>query len=169
MIGNGPWILIPESEADWPRVSARTLQALAACALLLLLGTAGLSVRRAWRAQAELTGYRVAVQALAETVRTMRARASARGEIIQLHVDAAGGRLQVVARHRGPPSHDAVEETHWLPEGLRLTETPALVTAGPRGELSAGTLLLWAPAHQRLFRLRLERDGGVHVSEAPLL
>ena len=136
----------------------------------VLLGICGLGIYRTAQREAELTRYRSTMQELSSTLRAMRAQAIARRRTIQLSLDPAHGAFQLMSvrpgRHR---SYDTVERTLWLPAGLQILEGPPFLTALPSGRLSAATIVVAAPAYQRVFRLTTRESGGVQLDEEPTL
>ena len=136
----------------------------------VLLGICGLGIYRTAQREAELTRYRSTMQELSSTLRAMRAQAIARRRTIQLSLDPAHGAFQLMSvrpgRHR---SYDTVERTLWLPAGLQILEGPPFLTALPSGRLSAATIVVAAPAYQRVFRLTTRKSGGVQLDEEPTL
>ena len=136
-----------------------------------LLGLAGLGIHRAIQKDAELARYRAAAQELASTVRAMRAQAAAKRRTVQLSIDALHGTFQVVSIRRGSSrrSFETLERTFWLPDGLQVSEGPATLTALPNGHLASATIVIVAPAYQRLFRLTTRESGVVQLDEEPTL
>ena len=140
-------------------------------AVAVLLGVCGLGIYRATQREAELTRYRSTMQELSSTLRAMRAQAAARRRTIQLSLDPSHGAFQLssvrAGQHRS--SYETVERTLWLPDGLQIIDGPPSLAALPNGRLSAATIVVAAPAYQRLFRITTRESGAVRLDEEPTL
>ena len=142
------------------------LRAAALLALLTLIGLFGVWIHRTVQREAELSRYRSTMQDLAGTVRAMRSQAAAKRRAIRLSIDAPHGAFQVISAQRGSHrSYETLEQTLWLPDGLQIVEGPPVLTALPNGKLSSATVVIAAPAYQRLFRLTTRESGVVQLDE----
>ena len=162
-----PLLSMP-SDAFHPNACLRRATAIAA--LLALIGVSGVWAYRTGQREAELSRYRSAMQELSSTIRAMRPQAAAKRRPIQLSLDASHGTFQLVSiRRASRRSYETVERTLWLPEGLQITDGPPTLTALPNGRLSPATIVVLAPAYQRLFRLTIRASGAVQLDEEPTL
>ena len=162
-----PLLHVP-SDAFHP--NARFLRAMAVAALLALIGVSGVWAYRTGQREAELSHYRSAMQELSSTIRAMRSQAAAKRRTIQLSLDASHGAFQLLSiRRASRRSYETVERTLWLPEGLQITDGPPTLTALPNGRLSPATIVVSAPAYQRLFRLTMSASGVVQLDEESTL
>lgn len=125
--------------------------------------------RRMWQ-MAELMRYRAAVRELTQTMQSMRPRAMAQQRTLQLRVDSAQQTFELTA-WRGEAAHAyaVVERTIWLPRGLQIAQAPDAIIALPSGEVPPASILITAPAHQRLFRVTARPSGRVEYDEEPTL
>lgn len=134
---------------------------------LVVVGVVGSSFQRRLLAQAELLRYRAAMGELAMTVRSMQVQASTQHRTFELRVDATQKRLQMVEIRQTPGGVvETVRQTVWLPAGLEVSEAPAVLTlqVGERA-----SLVIAAPAYNRLFHLMASRSGGVQLHEEQTL
>ena len=165
--GQVPVLQLP-TDAFHP--SSRLARVVALVALLVFVGFSGVWAYRMTQKEAELARFRSAMQELTSTVRAMRAQASAKRRTVQLHIDASHGAFQVISIRRGPHRLDeTLEQTLWLPDGLQISDGPPTLTALPNGRLSPATIVVTAPAYQRLFRLTTRASGVVQLDEEPTL
>lgn len=116
-----------------------------------------------------LRAHRAAMQDVARAIRTMRGRAIAQHRPTQLHIDAAQRCFRFATAQDDQRLYEIADQTLWLPEGLQVSEAPALLTALPSGEVSPSSILVSTPAHHRLFRLRTDARGTVSLDEDPVL
>ena len=80
------------------------------------------------------------------------------------------GRFQLVEIHQALGGAIAtVERTLWLPDGLQISEAPAVVKRLPTGRFPETSIVLTAPAFQRVFRITSSHDGRVRCDEESLL
>ena len=159
----GPLVRVLFSMSTWGMRLMAT-----AIGLLLVCGV-GLSTSRGSGGVRELLQYRSTMQELMETLRTMRVRASATRQWVQLHVDAARGVFQLTTLREESNPFEVVERTIWLPPGLQVSSAPATVQAPPTGGVSPTVILVEAPTYQRLFRLTMDAAGAVSLHEDPAL
>jgi hypothetical protein len=146
------------------------LQRLAGSAVAILLIIAMTVQLNRWMQQeGELVRYRAIMRELALTLHAMPSRARVVGDTILLRVDAPRGLFQFSTLRTTPRYYETVERTIWLPEGLQVIESPAALTVLPTGPLSAASILVAAPAHDRLFRLLTTTQGAVQLHEEPTL
>ena len=164
-------VALPHLPVEAFHPASHVLRAIALAALLVLAWLSGVSVHRTLQREAELSRYRSVIQGLTSTVRAMRSQAAAKRCPIQLSIDASHGAFQLVAIRRGSHhrSYETVERTLWLPEGLQISDGPSTLTALPNGRLSPATIVVTAPAYQRLFRLTTQTSGVVQLDEEPTL
>ena len=143
---------------------SETAMLLASLVVVSLLGS---SLHRWLWAQAELMCYRAAMQDVTNTVRSIQFQASDRHRRLELRVDASRRRLQVVEIHQTPGgSIEAVRQTVWLPEGLEVSDAPTVLSLSSDGHAS---LVVLAPAYNRMFQLTTSRSGGVQLREEQAL
>lgn len=143
---------------------ALLLAAMAFCALLIVL-----PLRYAVQEEAQLSRYRALMESLTGTVRAMRSRAMAEQRIIELRIDATQGAVQLAAVEAEARPYEALEQIMWMPEGLRISDSPPLVTAFPTGELSEAMIVVTAPSYRRRFRLMTSPSGVVRLFEETML
>ena len=130
----------------------------------------GAAAHRWMWTEAQLLNYRSTMQALATTVRATQFRAHAQDRTFELRVDASSRRFQLITVMQQPGgSIERVERTIWLPEGLQISEAPEALRALPTGRLSSASIVVLAPAYNRLFRLRTSETEGVELHEEPSL
>ncbi len=113
--------------------------------------------------------YRMTMQEVAGLLRTMPSHAWAQQQPVSLLIDQAQHAFRIAIKHPAPQDYDVVERTIWLPEGLRISEAPDVITALPAGALSTGDILIIAPAYSRLFRLTTTARGVVQLDEESIL
>ena len=155
------------SGADHTTLNHRAARLTAAGLLLLTMTGVGLPLSRFTRQAAELQRYRAAMQDLANTIRTMQARARGKHRPVVLRIDAARGVFQITTLQRGSRAYETVEQTLWLPDGLAISEAPAALTVLPAGHLTAASILVEARTHNRLFRVTTTTHGAVRLHEEP--
>ena len=138
-------------------------------ASIALVSLIGFVVHRWLWTQADLFACRSTMQALTSTVRTMRAQALAQRRTVQLHVDAAHGVFRMGAIQGTVQPYETSGRTIWLPQALRIAEAPEVLTALPTGSLSCSSIVITAPAHNKVFRVTTNTDGRVQLHEEPTL
>lgn len=138
-------------------------------ASVALISVFGASMHRWMWAQAEWGRYRTTMQELTATVRTMPSRALAKRRTMHLRIDAARGTFQVTSAQGSSRTYTTVERTIWLPDGLEILEAPEALTASATGRLSAGAIVVAAPAYDRLFRVTTSEAGVVKLHEESTL
>ena len=158
-------VLHPPSVQGASKAVLRALRVLAIVALIGFTGWAGLRAQRQAQQEADLVRFRTVLDQLTATVRNMPVRAVAKHHPVQLRIDAAGGVFRLSIQQGGRRPYETLEQTIWLPAGLEITESPDQLTAGPNGRLSEGTILLMAPAYNRIFRLTASASGSVRLDE----
>lgn len=136
--------------------------------LLTVIGLLGTTVNRQSKEETDLARHRTLIQELSDTIRTMPRRALAAGSPVELRIDAKRGCFQLVTIVGKRKSAVRVEDTIWLPEGLRVLEAPAKITASSSGQLSAASVVIVATASNRLFRLTTRPPTLVQFDEAPM-
>ena len=134
---------------------------------IIVVSVIGSSVHRWMWSQAELLRYRAAMQDVTNTVRAVQFQASDRHRRLELRVDASQRRLQVVEiqRTRGRLI-ETVRETVWLPEGLEITDAPTVLSPLSNGRVS---IVVLAPAYNRVFQLTTSQSDGVQLHEEQAL
>ena len=136
-------------------------------ASLVVVSLLGSSLHRWLWAQAELMRYRATMQDLANTVRAIQFQTPDRRRRLELRVDVSRRRLQVVEVQQTPRGPiEAVRQTMWLPEGLEITDAPAVVSPLSKGRAS---IVVLAPAYNRVFQLTTSRSDGVQLHEEQTL
>ena len=88
--------------------------------------------------------------------------------IASVVIAAAGALLigGIVSANRSADRRiEMVERTMWLPEGLHMSQAPAVLTSLPSGEVSVGSIIVTAPAYQREFRVTIDGPGKVRCDE----
>jgi hypothetical protein len=136
---------------------------------ILLIVAMGAQLNRWMRQEEELVRYRAILRELALTLHAMPSRARAAGQTVLLRVDAPKGLFQFSTLRASPRHYETVDRTIWLPEGLAISDSPAALTVLPAGPLSAATILVEAPEHNRLFRFLTTTQGAVQLHEEPTL
>ena len=162
-------ILHPPSVPGVSKAVLRALRVLAIVALVGFTGWASVRAQRQAQQQADLMRFRTVLGELTAMVRSMPAHAVAKRHPVQLRIDAAGGAFRLSIQQGGHRPYETLEQTIWLPAGLEVTESPEQLIAGPNGRLSEGTILLTAPAYNRVFRLTASASGSVRFDEEPSL
>ena len=153
-----------------PAASLRGLRRLALAGLAVLtFGAWGIVVCHCAQESAALLRDRCAVQQITELVRVMRAQAMATRRTIQVHIDAERGAFRLSSLQASSNPYEIFEHTVWLPAGLEVSEAPAILTALPSGEVTAGSIILTAPSHNTRFHLTLYERGAVQVNEESIL
>lgn len=164
-----PVFIIGRASYRQAAVSWRALkQALEFLLVLLLTAMFGLSLLKTTRADMELLRYRSAVEDVASTLRAMQSHAQGRRLTVQFLVDDQRNVIRVISMRNPKQGWQTVERTLWLPEGLRILETPKTITFSPAAMPPAASIVLEAPAYNRSFRILLKPGGVVHVYENPL-
>jgi len=136
---------------------------------ILLIVAVGVQLNRWIRQEEELVRYRAVLRELALTIHAIPSRAQAAGQTVLLRVDAPKGLFQFSTLRASPRHYETVDRTIWLPDGLQIVESPAALTVLPSGPLSAATILVEAPEHNRLFRFLTTTQGAVELHEEPTL
>jgi hypothetical protein len=136
---------------------------------ILLIVAVGVQLNRWIRQEEELIRYRAILRELAMSIHTMPSRAQAAGQTVLLRVDAPKGLFQFSTLRTSPRHYETVDRTIWLPDGLQIIESPAALTVLPSGPLSAATILVEAPEHNRFFRFLTTTQGVVQLHEEPTL
>ena len=113
--------------------------------------------------------YRMTMQEVTGLLRTMPSHAWAQQHPVSLHIDQTHHAFRIAVKHPAPQEYEVVERTIWLPEGLRISEAPAAITALPAGSLSIGDIVIIAPAYSRLFRVTTTARGVVQLDEESIL
>ena len=113
--------------------------------------------------------YRITMQEVAGLLRAMPSHAWAHQHPVSLHIDQTRHAFRFAVKHSAPQDYDVIERTIWLPEGLRISEAPAAITALPTGALSTGDIVIIAPAYSRLFRVTTTARGVVQLDEESIL
>ena len=131
--------------------------------------TVGRSAHRWMWAQAELLTYRSTMHELSATVRTMRSRALAQRQVVQLRIDRARGMFQLASIRQRPRGYTAVERTLWLPRGLEISSAPTTLTALPNGRVSSASIEVVAPSCNKVFRRTTTAEGTVQLHEESTL
>lgn len=98
----------------------------------------------------------------------MPRRALAAGSPVELRIDAKRGCFQLVTLVGKRKAATRIEDTMWLPEGLRVLEAPATITASASGQLSAASVVIVATMSNRLFRLTTRPPNLVQFDEEPM-
>ena len=135
------------------------------CGALLI----ALPLRYAVQEETRLLRYRALMESLTGTVRTMRSRAMAEQQIVELRIDASQGVFQLAVVQQGKRPYEALEQTLWLPEGLQISDAPSVVSAFPTGQLSEAVIVVTAPSYHRRFRLMISQLGMVRLFEETML
>lgn len=135
---------------------------------ILLACTLALRVDSSVQHELHRLRHRAALHELTNLVWTMPAMATARRKPLEIRVDRAAGAVHLIVLHGGWRHLETVEQTIWLPEGLELVQTGEPVIAWPGGRRSNGSLVLIAPAYNRLFQLTVS-SAGVQLQEVPAL
>ena len=157
------------SPVDHTTLGGRIARGMVAMITLLCLGLVGVGGVRWFHREAQLQQFRTTLQNLAYTVQTLQPRAVARHRPMILRIDATRGVFQLTLLQGGQRSYETVEQTLWLPKGLEITEAPASLTVLPAGHLAATTIVVVAPAYNRLFRVTTTARGLVRLDEEPSL
>lgn len=146
---------------------ATILRVSLAAGLLVLAGFAGLVAHRWVSAEKELLSYRSTMWELTSMVRGMRAKAMTHHRTMQVRVDADRGAFWFASVQGGAKPYETLEETVWLPEGLQISDAPRVLTVLPTGRFSEASIVVAAPAYDRLFRLTAGETGMVQLFEEP--
>ena len=162
-----PPLTPPSPDRPQPPLSTPLLRALAAATLVVFLGLLGLSLSRAIQEEADILRYRSATLDLASTIRAMRARALAGRCTMQLRFDPAHRAFQLTAVRGAARPYETLEQTMWWPVGLEISKAPPVLTASPTGRVSPASIVVTAPAYNRLFRLTTNERRGVQFDEEP--
>ncbi len=134
---------------------------------IVLVSVAGSSLHRWLWAQTELQRYRAAMQDLTVAVRSLQFQANTHARHLELRVDAQQRRVQLVEVQRTPGGLiEAVRQTVWLPEGLEMSSSPAVLHIYSDDHAA---LVVFAPAYNRIFQLTTSRSGGVQLHEEQTL
>ena len=157
-------VLHGSSQADH-HLGGRVARGMAAAVVavgLCLIAAGG--ARWLYRAS-ELQRFRATLQSLTGTIRSLQPRAVAKHRPMLLRIDALHGVFQVTSLQGGRRAYETVEAIVRLPQGLEISETPASLTALPAGPLTPATIVITAPAYNRLFRLTTTPAGVVRLDE----
>ena len=144
--------------------AAVTLWAVMVCAVLIWLN---ILWYRQMQIEADLSRYRMAANDIAETMRTMHARAVTQRHGLELRIDAGHGVFYLSSTPRGRHAYAQLERTIWLPAGLQISEAPSMFLAQPNGTFTPASIMLVAPSYRRLFRLTTNAHGVVELHEEP--
>ena len=157
----------PTSHAQEPRRSFTLFETVVLFLSLAVVSLMGGAAHRWMWEQAQLWSYRCTVQEIATTMRQMRFRAVHAKRAFSMRIDAAAKRLQLIALETNPVVQESLERTIWLPDGLEITQAPGRLFVSPTGELPTASILLEAPAFQRLFRVTTTPTGVIQLDEEP--
>ena len=136
-------------------------------ASLIVVSVIGSSIHRWMWSQAELMRYRAAMQDVTDAVRAVQFQASDRHRRLELRVDASQRCLQVVEVQRTwGRLIETVRRTVWLPKGLEIADAPTVLGSPSDGRAS---IVVLAPAYNRMFQLTTSRSGGVQLHEEQTL
>ena len=145
----------------WPRAFT-LIEVVMIVSVMGLFGS--MTAPRLWRA-AEYLRYRASINEVASLVRISRHRAVVQQAPVELRVDAARERFQLVGLDARMVQTERVERTVWLPKGLEVADAPSALTIPPSGDVPAAQFLITAPAYHRSFRLITRRAGSVEIHE----
>lgn len=136
--------------------------------LVTVIGLLGTTVNRQSKEETDLARHRTLIQEIRDIIRTMPRRALATGSPVELRIDAKRGCFQLVTLVGKRKVATRIENTIWLPEGLRVLEAPAIITASASGRLSVASVVIVATASNRLFRLTTRPSALVELDEEPM-
>ena len=138
----------------------------ASVAIVTYVGT---TTHRWMLAQTELLKYRSTMENLTSMVRAMPSKAHARRKTFKLHIDHSRGVFRLTSVSAKSAQYETVEGTLWLPEGLKVSESPDVLTVGPTGKFSPESILILAPSFNKLFRVTTTELGLVQLDEESAL
>ena len=153
------------SRSQPPRLAWRLevcLQVIAAGVILVSVGVIGGSIHRQLWEAAQLSDYRSTMREVCEVVRIMRWRAASGRRKLELRIDAPHRSFQLMTFDG---QSRIVERTLWLSDGLEVLQAPDRLTADKTGRLSAASIVILAPLHNRLFRVTTTARGFVQCDE----
>ncbi len=139
-------------------------------ASIAVVGRLGMSAHQWMWEHVQLSSYRATMRDVATTLQATQLKAMAQRRTFELRIDASQHRVQLVSVVAKPGALlERVERTIWLPDGLEISEAPRVLRVGPLRGFSPSSIVIVAPAHNRLFRLQTSETGYVEWHEEPTL
>ncbi len=149
--------------------SWRAFKSLLELSLVFLLAAMfGLSLLRTTHTDVELLRYRNAAEEVASSLRAMQGYAQGRRLTVQFLFDEQQSVIRVISMRNPAQGWQTIEQTLWLPEGLRIAESPKTITFSPATVLPVASIVLEAAAYNKSFRILLKPGGVVYVYENSL-
>lgn len=154
-----------------PRRAGLTLleSAVLLVSLVLVTGVSA-TVHRRLLDTVELQRYRSAMRDVVRAVGAMPSKARVQGRAMRLQIETEQRAFRFASLEEGPKPYQRIEQTIWLPDGLVVSDVPdRSLAADARGQCSAYSFVVVAPAHHRMFRVTVDDAGIVQLDEASSL